>query len=237
MSQTGYVGSRRRPGVMVAIVGGHVAVLAAVMLTRMDMPIPFIDEPTVVVPIPLDQPPPPVPPPPADPTPAREPQAVSEITTVVPIVPRPMPGPIIAPPPTLPPTDYIAPPGRETILAPPAPPIALPPAPIPDPPAPRAKPVALSPRGNPSSWVTNDDYPSSALTAEEQGRTRFVVLADASGRATECTVTGSSGSSALDRAACKLLMQRARFKPGTDADGAPVGGSWASSFRWQIPED
>lgn len=235
MSHTGYAARRRRPGVMIAIIGGHAAVLAAVMLTKMDMPIPYIDEPTVIIDLPKDKPPPDVPPPP-DPSPQPQPRVDQRVDMPPPVVPVPMPSSPFAPPTADPPDFRTAAPGP-TIIAPPAPPTALPPAPIPDPPAPRAKPVALSPRGNPSSWVTNDDYPSSALTTEEQGRTRFVIVADASGRATECTVTGSSGSSALDRAACKLLMQRARFKPGTDADGAPVGGSWASSFRWQIPED
>lgn len=240
MSQTGYAAQRRRPGVMVAILGGHAAVLAAVMLIKMDVPIPFVDEPTVIIDLPLDEPPPDVPPPP-DPSPRPQPRVDQRVDMPPPLVPVPVPGPNLAPPTSDPPNFSDAPPGP-TITLPPAPPMPMPPPPAPipeppEPPAPRAKPVALAPRGNPSSWVTNDDYPPSALTAEEQGRTRFVVLADASGRPTDCTVTGSSGSSALDRAACKLLMKRARFKPGADADGVSVGGRWASSFLWKIPED
>ncbi len=233
MSQTGYAGSRRNPKVMVAIVGGHAAVLAAVMLIKMDLPIPFVPPAQIVANIPLPPPPKKLPPP--DPSPHPKPLADQRVTVVIPQVPTPLPGPVVERP-----TDdrviFTAdPPGEKTVIAPPVPP--TPPPPMPEPPAPRAKPVALTPRGNPAGWVTKEDYPSAALTSEEQGRTRFVVVADASGRPTECTVTGSSGSSALDKAACRLLMKRARFKPGTDADGAAVGGSWASSFLWKIPED
>lgn len=234
MSQQGYAGGRHNPRVMIAIVGGHAAVLAAVMLIKMDLPIPFKDDPTVIITIPQDKPPPDVPPPPPEPSPRPQPRVDQRVDIPIPSVPVPVPGPTLAPP-TEPFVFTTAPPGNKTVIAPPVPPMPDPPAPPPAPP--RVTPVALSPRGNPSTWVTNDDYPSSALTREEQGRTRFVVTADASGRPTDCTVTDSSGSSALDRAACRLLMQRARFRPGTNADGAAVGGSWSSSFRWQIPAD
>ncbi len=234
MSQTGYTGGRRNPKVMVAIVGGHAAVLAAVMLIKMDLPIPFVPPAQIVRNIPLPPPPKDLPPP--DPSPRPKPLVDQRVDLPIPPVPLPLPGPDLAPP-TDPKIFTLDPPGSKTVIAPPAPPMPTPPAPPPEPPALRAKPVALAPRGNPAGWVTNDDYPSAALRSEEQGRTRFVVVADASGRPTECTVTGSSGSSALDKAACRLLMKRARFKPGTDADGAAVGGSWASSFLWKIPED
>lgn len=238
MSQTGYAAQRRRPGVMVAILGGHAAVLAAVMLIKMDLPIPFVDEPTVVITLPADKPPPPDVPPPPDPSPRPQPRVDQRVDMPPPVVPAPVPGPDLAPPTAAPPNFSDAPPGP-TIDLPPAPPtpVSPPPAPIPDPPVQRAKPVALAPRGNPASWVTNDDYPAAALRGEEQGRTRFMLTVAADGRPSACTITGSSGSPTLDQAACRLLMKRAKFAPGKDADGQPTGGTWTKSFLWQIPED
>jgi protein TonB len=104
-------------------------------------------------------------------------------------------------------------------------------------PQPRFRPVAAKPSGNPSAWVTNDDYPDSALRNEEQGRTAFRLAIGADGRPTSCTVTASSGARALDDAACRLLMRRARFTAAKDADGAAVAGTYANSFLWQIPAD
>lgn len=235
MSQ-GYAGGRHNPRVMAAIVGGHAALLAAVMLIKMDLPIPFVDPPVFVKHIPLT--PPPKEPPPPELSPRPQPRVDQQVDIPVPRVPIPtVPGPVFEAPTNDPPVFSEAPPGPITIPGPPLGPPVMPSVEPPAQPAPRAKPVALAPRGNPASWVTNDDYPSAALRSEEQGRTRFVVLADASGRPTACTVTGSSGSSALDTAACRLLMKRAKFKPGSDADGTATGGSWASSFVWKIPED
>ncbi len=235
MSQTGYAAQRRRPGVLIAIVGGHAAVLAAVMLAKMEIPPKFVPPPQIVDHIPL--PTPPKEPPPPEPSPRPEPRADQRVTQPVPLVPTPVPGPIFEAPTIDPPIFDTSPPGPVTIPGPPTPPTIPLPVEPPAPPAPRAKPVKLSPRGDPASWVTNDDYPSAALRSEEQGRTIFVVTAGADGRPSDCRVTGSSGSSTLDNAACRLLMKRAKFKPGTDADGNAAGGTWSSSFRWQIPED
>lgn len=234
MSQQGYTGGRRSPAVLTAIVGGHAALLAALVLIKMDLPTKFDPGPMIVEHIPLPTPPEVQPPP--EPTPVREPQSISQVTTVRPIVPTPTPGPIVSPVPTEPiqfadgpPTEIVP------IVVPiPAPPI---PEPVPEPPAPRARPVALAPRGNPATWVTNDDYPSAALRNEEQGRTRFALSVAPDGRPTACAITGSSGSATLDQAACRLLMKRASFAPGKDADGRATGGTWTKSFLWQIPQE
>lgn len=117
---------------------------------------------------------------------------------------------------------------------PPAP--TAPPAPPPPPPPPAAKPVPGTPRGNPAGWVTTDDYPSRALREEREGTTGFTLSYDASGKASDCKITSSSGSPDLDEATCKNLMRRARFKPGTGPDGAPAPGVYSSRVRWEIPD-
>ena len=92
------------------------------------------------------------------------------------------------------------------------------------------------PKGNPGSWVTNDDYPSRAAREERQGTTGFRLSVDASGRVTGCDITSSSGSPDLDSTACSLLMRRAKFAPAT-RDGEPVAGSWSSRFRWVLQDE
>lgn len=150
------------------------------------------------------------------------------------------PPPVVAPPPIVR-TQTIAPPIISTVPLPPpvAPPVIAPPAPPAPPPAPPAPPrVAkpLQPRGNPSSWATDADYPPSALRAEEQGTTGFRLEVGPDGRVTNCTVTSSSGSSSLDEATCRLVSRRARFNPAEDASGNKIAASFTNRIRWQIPQ-
>ncbi|WP_447727033.1 energy transducer TonB [Sphingomonas koreensis] len=175
----------------------------------------------------IEEPPPPpeeVPPPPPPPdTPVPPPP-----TTVVvqkPIVELPSPPVQIDMrteiPPQQPPT-------------PPAPP--NPPAP-PQPPPPPVISKAAAAKGNPASWVTNDDYPPAALRAGEQGVVGVSWEVNAAGRAVNCQVTAPSGSAALDRTTCQLVERRARYSPALDAAGnAIAGGRKGQRFRWQIQE-
>ena len=91
-------------------------------------------------------------------------------------------------------------------------------------------------RANLASYVSDEDYPSSAVRNEEQGTTRFRLGVGPDGRVTECTVTGSSGSSALDSATCRLMKQRARFTPARDSAGKATGDSVASAIHWVLPD-
>ena len=69
------------------------------------------------------------------------------------------------------------------------------------------------PIGSPGSWVTMADYPVSALRAHQEGVVEFALDIGAAGRPERCTIIGSSGTPALDEAACTVLMARAAFKP------------------------
>ncbi len=140
-----------------------------------------------------------------------------------------LPPPPVAPPP---PIDLNpAPPPIQVIERPPPAPIQT----VAPPPPPPPPPVPPQPRGNPGSWATSNDYPSSALREDREGVTRFSVTVGADGRVQSCQVTGSSGHSDLDEATCKYISRRARFKPAT-RDGKQVVGTWSSAVRWQIPD-
>ena len=151
-----------------------------------------------------------------------------------PDVPIPPP-PITSPPPMVP---FQMP--SAAVPAPPPPPPAPPPAaPVPPPPPPPPPPKKVEParaKANLGSLVTNDDYPASALRAEEEGVTGFRLSVGTNGRVTGCQVTSSSGSSALDSATCRLLTARARFTPARDSNGNPTTDSVSARIVWRIQE-
>jgi protein TonB len=156
--------------------------------------------------------------------------------------PPPPPKPKEAPPPPVAPPVKInvavTPPQIQTVVTPPPapPPIVLaPPAPVPPPP-PKGPTSEAQPKSNPSTWATNDDYPSHALRAGEQGTTGFSVTVGPDGRVTDCQVTSSSGSQELDQTTCSLITRRARFKPAM-SDGQPTTGHYSSRIRWVVPKD
>lgn len=100
-----------------------------------------------------------------------------------------------------------------------------------------AEPVPARPLGNIGAWVTTADYPASALRNSSQGTVQFVLAIDTAGKVKTCTVTGSSGSEALDSKTCALLMERARFAPARDAQGGLTEGTYTNRVRWTLPED
>jgi periplasmic protein TonB len=147
------------------------------------------------------------------------------------------PPPPVAPPPPL--NISVTPPQIQTQpnIPPPMPPAVIVPPPAPAaPPPPRFTPKGASPKGNPASWATTDDYPARALREEREGVTRFSVTVGPDGRVQSCTVTASSGTPELDEAACRTIQRRARFNPATDGEGKPTTGTYSNSVRWQIPK-
>lgn len=91
-------------------------------------------------------------------------------------------------------------------------------------------------KGNLPALVSNDDYPASALRAGEQGTVGFQLDVGTNGRVTNCVVTSSSGSAALDSATCRIMRSRARFAPARDSTGAATTDTVSSRIVWSIPE-
>ncbi|HEX8216668.1 MAG TPA: TonB family protein [Allosphingosinicella sp.] len=79
------------------------------------------------------------------------------------------------------------------------------------------------------------DHPDRGRTKEvETVGVRFLVAPD--GRVRDCSVTGSSGNPRVDSATCRLIEQRFRYRPATDAGGKPVASVLTTIFSW-IPTD
>jgi TonB family protein len=83
---------------------------------------------------------------------------------------------------------------------------------------------------------SSDDYPPEALDRGEQGTVNVRVAVNTSGRVSACTVLQSSGSQALDHAACKIITARARFRPAQDAAGRAIESSTTQKIVWRIAE-
>jgi protein TonB len=145
----------------------------------------------------------------------------------------PPPPPIVAPPPKL---NLAPPPPIITVptLPPPPPPIVLaPPAPPPPPPPSQAKPARPKNQG---SWAARiqENYPASALRQEKEGRVGVRVTVGPDGRVSACTVTSSSGTAALDEAACSGMQRYARYEPALDDAGHPTTGSVSTAIVYKI---
>jgi protein TonB len=172
-----------------------------------------------------EEPPPPEEKPP--PPPPDQPQTPPPVVTPPPIVrTNTMPPPIV--------TTNVAPPPVITPRAAPAPP--TPPAPPPPPPPPRRVQPAKA-KANLGSLFSDEDYPASAVRAGESGATGFRLEVGPNGRVTNCTVTSSSGSSALDSTTCRLLRSRARFTPATDSTGSATSDTVGGRIVWRLPAD
>ena len=78
------------------------------------------------------------------------------------------------------------------------------------------------PANFPGTWATSNDYPPQALHNMEQGATGYELSIAPDGHADSCIITASSGSLTLDEATCRLVVDRARLSPATDAGGRAV---------------
>jgi periplasmic protein TonB len=197
----------------------HGAAITALALARIDAPV--LDKTrTRLIDIFTPKPPPPEPPkaavetpsqPPiyVPPTVARPPDSGSTVTTTT---ERP----------------------REYPPLPDKPEIVLEPQPRPEPEPRRIEPARA--RANLASYVSDSDYPASAIRAEQQGTTRFRLSVAPNGKVADCIVTSSSGSPTLDSATCRLMKSRARFIPAKDGDGRPVSDTATSAIRWVLPD-
>ena len=80
-----------------------------------------------------------------------------------------------------------------------------------------------------SGTIRDRDYPREARRARIGGEVEVRFTIEASGRVSGCRVSRSSGDASLDATTCRLIEERFRFKPATNAAGDPV----ASRYGWR----
>ncbi len=166
------------------------------------------------------------------PPPEEEPPPPPDMPDVPP--PPMMPPPVMRPPVQQQPIRVI-----ESPYIPPAPPIIQPRPVPPAPPRPPAPPPVktVPPRsasGNLQGLISADDYPSQAISNDEQGTVTVSLSIGTSGRVTGCSTTASSGSRTLDSATCRILTSRARFTPARDNQGNPATGTFSQRITWRL---
>ncbi len=148
----------------------------------------------------------------------------------------------VNPPPTPQPTittTTVAPPPAPVFISPPPAP-AAPPAPIAAAPAPPAPPKAVAKPAIANAKEcapTGEDYPPAAQRAEATGTTRVRFTVGPDGRVTGSEVVKSAGPTRehrlLDRVA-QTKLSECKFKPGTDENGKPTGGSFDVEYVWKL---
>lgn len=80
-----------------------------------------------------------------------------------------------------------------------------------------------------SGAIRDRDYPREASRAKVGGEVEVRFTIQPTGRVTACRVTRSSGDASLDATTCRLIEERFRFKPATNAAGDPI----ASQYGWR----
>jgi protein TonB len=208
---------------LTAVILLHGAALAALVLAKGADIIPNRFRPTTIVQIPLEKIPEPKPQPKPQTELPQQPQVIDRPPPII-DVPRPSFETDIRPTEPVRPTLTS---GPQDVVTPPFPT---------QPPAEPKKVEAARARTNLANYVSDADYPAEAIRREEQGVTRFRLAVSADGRVSDCTVTGSSGSNALDSATCRLMKSRARFSPARDSDGRPTTDTVANAIKWVLPE-
>lgn len=89
---------------------------------------------------------------------------------------------------------------------------------------------------NLGAYFSEDDYPTRALREHHEGTVAFRLDVDPAGRVANCTVTGSSGSEALDGTTCRILRARPHYVPARMADGSAGADSVNGRVRWRLSE-
>jgi protein TonB len=209
-----YADRSRHPRALVLIVGGHAALIAAVMMAKMDVVPPFIPTITKVDLIDEAKPPPPDNPPP--PQPQQHESTIDHPAIVVPI-PQPSndanPIPIPLPVPNPGPTSID--PGPVKVVPP-------------------AEPMGVGPRFVTPEYDVKPPYPQSKLRSQEEAVLQLRLTIDARGRVAAVEPVGNADPVFL-AAARKHILAHWRYRAATE-DGRAVATSTVVTLRFELDD-
>lgn len=80
----------------------------------------------------------------------------------------------------------------------------------------------------------NPDYPPEAVKNGWEGIVTFRALIGTDGRAKNCEIIQSSGYAILDDAACRKVIDTARFESARDERGRAIEDYYQSRFVWEL---
>ncbi|WP_156420380.1 energy transducer TonB, partial [Sphingopyxis sp. H073] len=85
-----------------------------------------------------------------------------------------------------------------------------------------------------SGTIRDSDYPREASRARVGGEVEVRFTIEATGRVTGCRVSRSSGDASLDATTCRLIEERFRFKPATNAAGEAIRSPYGWRQTWWL---
>jgi periplasmic protein TonB len=215
-----YAIDRRPPGrtasprLLVLILAGHAAAIAAIMASRMDLPPIVRRDPTVVDFIPETPPPPPEPREQVEPR--RSPSHVDRPTSVL----------------SLPSSDQ-APLDHGPSLPDPGPMVGPDTMPTPDP-LPTPVIVRRAARFVTPAEDVRPPYPESKRRLQQEASLRLALEIDARGRVTSVTAVGPADAEFLE-AARRHILKRWRYRPASE-DGSAVASRTVVTLRFELDD-
>jgi hypothetical protein len=81
-------------------------------------------------------------------------------------------------------------------------------------------------------WIRSEDYPAQAIRSNESAAVYVRVVVTPKGKAESCTPIVQTKSQTLADLSCRLLMERAVFRPAEDGPGHPVYGTFMRWVNW-----
>ena len=85
-----------------------------------------------------------------------------------------------------------------------------------------------------SGAIVDADYPKAARRAKIGGEVEVRFTVQPTGRVTQCRVSRSSGYASLDSTTCRLIEERFRFRPATDAGGRAIASDYGWRQNWWL---
>ena len=89
--------------------------------------------------------------------------------------------------------------------------------------------------GGAAKWLSDRDYPSSALREHQQGSVLTRLVVDPNGRIEQCHIVESSGYPVLDEKTCRVLGERVPFEPALSSAGEKVRAMTSLRIVWRLP--
>lgn len=87
--------------------------------------------------------------------------------------------------------------------------------------------------GTARSWSSDDDLPTHDIAKSTSGVTNVQFDVTEKGRAKNCVVISSSGSEALDRKSCAVVLGVPRFAVAKDESGNPIPATQTRRIDWK----